>query len=581
MKKFLKDYKEKFLNNLHAENQLEDIKKNLFFNNEVLPTKVSKKFLSPKRLISILASFVLVVVLGITTTLLVVNYQNTPVYLKMEVEDSPTVHRANLSNETNNFIANEIPDIKTDTSIKYFAPKESEIIIGIYISNPKKYEILSFTLNDYKYQSYEFQDGSTSDVIYVKVKCTSVSGVQEFYINELKYIDGTNIRNARYDGDRSIKIGVTYENIPTVEVLSENVTDKMYEVVFKNIDEDGLMVEGVFYKAYLFSREGLVRSEVMTNGLKSFKVDNLKMNTEYECLICCSVDLLDGKGYQTIYMYDKMIKTSGGLINPVIDTTENSVNATFNMLNETVKIVSSKLLVNDETYKEQVGSVVSFENVYSNTDYTIEVTYEYQVLNNIYQDTLAYEVKTKEYQIPEFDFTLDKTVDSIIVNSMILDEFDLGQITNIKLYLKDRLVDSNFDGETKTFIGLLSNNEYKVEITYTYNLNDQTGNHNIVVEHVITTDSYTDPTFKGDVLVTSFNQVFIDFELIDPDNVAKILNIALYSGETLIKDNLNMSDIISDIDSTYTEFKVVITYQYDMHDGQGITETTYTHIVSK
>ena len=595
MRKVYKDYKDKVLNELNASYDLDSIKSKLKFNSS---ENVYKKTPKQKILIASL-SCLLAIIIAVVTSVVVVNYVNTPVYEKMEIVHNAqklsggkrlSGHHHNINqDDCDEIIEDEAPEVIIDESVKYFTPKNSEIIVAIHISNPKQFEILSFTLNDYKYQSYEFQEGSTGSVIYVKVKVGGVSGIETFYINEIKYVDGTQIKNARYEGDRTLNIGVTHEFPPVTEVISTSISNHSFEIVFKADDKDNLIKEDTFYKAYLFDEEGLVSSKTLSLGLQEFSVHDLKLNSYYQLIICASVDLLDGKGVQTIYMYNEVFKTTAGIINPVFEYTENSVKATFEKINDTISIKSSSLYLkdSDEAVKTVDTSEVFLTDVYSNTEYVLHVTYEYQIEGVTYTDTwISTEhteevIKTKEYVIPTLDFSLTATKDQIKVDYTIVDEFNLGQISKVEVFLKDVLQDITLD-ESNTANNLLSNNEYVFVVTYTYDLNDLTGPHEFSVEHSITTESYTTPTFSGNVIFAGLaNFVQLDFVMNDIDGIGTVTNVSVYYKDELIKTNLTLDGFVNNLDSSYDELKIVIEFSYDLHDGNGIHNDEYTHVVKK
>ena len=598
MKKIFKDYEEKLMNGLNPINDLDNIKSKLSFKTN---ENVYKKTPKQKMLFAGL-SFLLVCIIGVVLSVVIVNYVNTPVYEKMEIVEtnanrlsgkrlSGTKHHHDHNinqDDCDEYIENEAPDVIIDESVKYFAEKNSEIIVAIHISNPKQFEILSFTLNDYKYQSYEFQDGSTGSIIYVKVKVGDVSGIETFYINEIKYVDGTQIKNARYEGDRTLNIGVTYQYPPTTEVISENITNHSFEMVFRADDKDNLIKEDTFYKAYLFDESGLVSTKTLTTGLQEFTVHNLKLNTYYQLIICASVDLLDSEGIKTIYMYNEVFKTTAGIINPTVETTENEVKATFDTINDTIKIKSSSvyLVDSDEPLKTVESSEVIISDIYSNTEYVLYVTYEYELDGEVYTDTWIstehYEgtIKTKEYAVPTLDFTLTPTKDTVTVDYIIGDEHNLGSISKVEIYLGDTLQELTL--ENNVVGNLLSNNVYTFVITYTYDLNDQTGPHEFIVEHDVTTESYTTPTFSGNAIYASVAKFLqLDFVMNDIDSIGTITNVSVYYNDTLIKDNLTLDGFVNNIDPSYEELTVVIEFSYDLHDGDGIHNDKYTHVVRK
>ena len=79
-------------------------------------------------------------------------------------------------------------------SIEYFADLGEEIYIHIHFDNPDNFEIVSFTINGKKYSNYMFEEGSNMETIIIKINVGRESGVQEYTLDAIKYIDGTKIK---------------------------------------------------------------------------------------------------------------------------------------------------------------------------------------------------------------------------------------------------------------------------------------------------------------------------------------------------------------------------------------------------
>lgn len=79
---------------------------------------------------------------------MVTNYNNVPVYQGMfasKIESSKILSGKRLSGEIENELIDEIGVTKLD-GISCYEKPNTDIIITINITNPKSYEILSFTL---------------------------------------------------------------------------------------------------------------------------------------------------------------------------------------------------------------------------------------------------------------------------------------------------------------------------------------------------------------------------------------------------------------------------------------------------
>ncbi len=90
----------------------------------------------------------------------------------------------------------------------YYAMPGEDIYIYVHISNPDKFEILSFTLNEVKYSSYMFEDGSDLETLILKCNVGDIEGVMQYTIDAIKYVDGEEIKDVKMDGERTIEVMV-------------------------------------------------------------------------------------------------------------------------------------------------------------------------------------------------------------------------------------------------------------------------------------------------------------------------------------------------------------------------------------
>ena len=95
----------------------------------------------------------------------------------------------------------------------HYADLSEDIYIHIHIKNPDKFEILSFTFNGEKYSNYMFEYGSNMETIIVKYNVGRESGIHDYTIDAIKYVDGTDIKDVIIRGDQTISVHVSeYES---------------------------------------------------------------------------------------------------------------------------------------------------------------------------------------------------------------------------------------------------------------------------------------------------------------------------------------------------------------------------------
>ena len=155
-----------------------------------------------------------------------VNDEKAPVYTGMEAKNSTK------ETTTKGFTR----DTEKETPI---IPTGEDFLFEIHFSNPYRYEIQSFTINDVKYASYMFEKGSDLETLYLKSTAPRLVGEYIYTIDAIKYIDGERIRDVRIGGDQTTKIQ-TDLNHTVYEKYSEH-----YEVA-RSIKDGGRYILGYF-----------------------------------------------------------------------------------------------------------------------------------------------------------------------------------------------------------------------------------------------------------------------------------------------------------------------------------------------
>ncbi len=155
-----------------------------------------------------------------------------PVYQGMSIEKQETSRSKRFSNSSEKSdiedVVNDYIDVITTEQVEYYAKKGEKFNVVVHIYNPSFYEILSFTLNGRKYQSFEFKDGSNSTKLIIEVDAGMTPGIVEYTIDAIKYVDETEIKDVRMDGEKTIRAGVQYDVIPNASIIKEVVTTTSY-----------------------------------------------------------------------------------------------------------------------------------------------------------------------------------------------------------------------------------------------------------------------------------------------------------------------------------------------------------------
>lgn len=604
MDKNLKKFKDSYLEELVSDQDVKEQVKNKIGVRPVEYPEENTFIKRHKRPIIFGSSALGLVVVILVTIFSVISYRNTPAYQGMfannegEARLSLHGHKDGFENMTDD-IEDQIGVVVDDRIICYADPGE-EIIITVQIENPKFFEILSFTLNGRLYQSYEFQDGSDSTQIKVKFTTQDTSGIQQITIDAIKYVDDTTIKNARFEGERTIQVGVTYQNVPAVSSPNEISNTTSFGLSFVVTDPDNLIDIETGLKIYLFDSEKLIQTTSLRLGMNVVPYSNLRLGSDYAYIIVGVFDLLDGEGKKAYVLHQNAFTTEEGFAYKDVTTTYDSIEINY----ESVDGFDGELNKLDLYLKDELVSTIDpsvegaefkFTNLKSNMEYVIKTSYKYTIVENeqeveVIKD-IEYTIKTMERPIPEVEFVEKEiTKDSIEFEYNIQDTTTVGKITKIEMYNNDQLVTS-FDQDVRLFTNLLSDNDYKFVVTYEYDLLDDTGTKTLTQEHTFHTLAKTVPTAKFTGAVGSYGSIYGFIRVEDIDSIIEILAIEIYNGDELVQsldkiDNyieVNGKPGVHDGDIVFTgleegiEYTLVIKYQYDLHDGKGMNIVDKDH----
>lgn len=310
------------------------------------------------------------------TAKLAVDLDRLPTSLSLADTSYATV----LSSETVGAADNrliEAPEVvKPDRSL-YYAKKNEDIYVTVHIHNPENFEILSFTLNGFKYQSYMFEDGSDSTQLILKINVGDAEGMVDYTIDAIKYVDGTQIKDVRMDGERTVRVAVYPENQPTADVSNVVVTETELRFDLLVRDEKSLIAdsEGEVYVA-LYGEDTLVSKQTVKLGEKNEIVfSNLTPGLEYRYEVVANYDALDGRGYGAYVLTAKSFKANSHVTVKNVSVVESTVSFEVDGLSY-VTVQKVELLYNGVSVAEGDASTRRFDGIFAG-EYTISVTYSY------------------------------------------------------------------------------------------------------------------------------------------------------------------------------------------------------------
>lgn len=465
--------------------------------------------------------------------------------------------------------ANSTLDVVGAAESIYYADKNQDIFITIKLSNPDSYEILSFTLNGKKYSNYMFEEGSDMENLVLKVNVGNVGGIHDYTIDAIKYVDGTDIKDVRMDGDRTVKAGVrasdqTYVNVTNEQKSMTSITFDAQVVDLYSLIEKS----GGYAKAVLYDGVNITSKDITVGEKTSVTFDNLTPNTVYQYGVVALYDNLSGNGAKLNTLYKKAVYTDTIVLFKDVQVGKESIEWGF-MWNESFankQMSAISLWQNGAKVQDIDTGATRIDGLKSNNEYTLKATYK-NLQNQ--DETIAIEFVTCAKAVPTFEITnVQSTQTAISFGLNLTDTDNVGAISKIELLHgdDDPIVSEN---AARSFVNLLSNNDYTIKITYTYDLNDGVGEQQIVKAADIKTKSKATPSVTISNLSSTQNTIECDVAYTDLDSVGSIVEVALYRMENKVKSVPFATHVSFDGLESGKEYKVVVEYKYDLNDGKG------------
>ena len=465
--------------------------------------------------------------------------------------------------------ANSTLDVVGSAESIYYADKNQNVFITIKLSNPDSYEILSFTLNGKKYSNYMFESGSDMENLVLKVNVGDVGGIVEYTIDAIKYVDGTEIKDVRMDGNRTVKAGVRASDQTYVNVTNEQKTMTSISFDAQVVDLYSLIEKsGGYAKAVLYDGVNMLTKDIKVGEKTNIVFDNLTPNTVYQYGVVALYDNLSGNGAKLNTLYKKAVYTDTIVLFKDVQVGKESIEWGFlwneSFANKQMSAIS--LWQNGAKVQDVDTTATRLDGLKSNNKYTLKATYK-NLQNQ--DETIAIEFVTYAKAVPTVEITnVHSTQTQVSFELNITDTDNVGAITKIELLHGDDtpIAVENTD---RTFANLLSNNNYTIKVTYTYDLNDGAGNRNIVKTADFKTLEKAAPSVEIGNWTNTQNKLSADVTYTDVDGVGGIESIALFKGETQVATTNERTHVVFDALESDTEYTLVITYKYDLNDGKG------------
>lgn len=467
----------------------------------------------------------------------------------------------------------------SNSSFSFYAETNQDVFITVSLINPKSYSILRFTLNGTVYQSYQFESGSSSTMLVLKVNSGNVCGIKEFTIDEIKYVDDSdnnNIKDAIIEGNRSVKLNVAYDKSPSVEVLNESMDYSKYSADFYVSDYYDLINYDNGCRLYVYDGVEKVKEIKLQKGSNSVTLDSLVMGKTYKCVIVGLYDRYDEEGFCAHVLYENEI-------NPSAFCSFTDVKADFDKVTFGYKILNSIVQVTEILLLDASGDAIaktdgkSFENLTADTQYQLRIYYTFDMEGEKYVFYDKFNVKTKTYPVPSVSATYNVRGTAIDFDLHIDDDFNLLTLTGIKLYDQNGEFVASASADDKTIDGLAMNKNYVLKFIYTYDLKDGKGE--VKGEKVIAfSTNKAVPVVEIKPYLATETTLQFDLLVTDPNVVGRINSIRLFkkAGNVYVDALTNVALRSFSSLTPNTDYIIEVGYVYDMNDGNGSQIITYS-----
>ncbi len=466
----------------------------------------------------------------------------------------------------------------------YYAKPDEDIFITIHFDNPDDYKIMSFKLNGVPYADYMFEYGSDYENIIIKVNVGETEGLVDYTIDAIQYADREILKYVEMQGDPTLTIGVATEKQPKAEITNEIIGINDFSAKVEISDEISLLEKtNGTVSALISDGEKIISFKPLTVGeINEIKFEDLKTSTYYQYAIVAVYDALDGQGFTNHILYQKEFTTREVLAFSGVSSDKTSISFTtlFNENAETKEITAITLYLDGEKVRDMETDATHIDGLLSDSEYTVVITY----INKGQPETISRSIKTLAKIKPEVILSQkgESTQTSFEFDLVYSDPDAVGQITMVELLHgeDETVLAGNLD--VREFEDLLSNNEYTVKVTFSFDLNDGVGETIATETLTVKTKAKTIPTYGLADYVSECESVAFDIEeKFDPDGIGEIVKAELYNPDGSFNRVLDMSSKITLDDLVPMDIYVVlIVFECDLNDGKGTLTKTIEASVS-
>ena len=158
-----------------------------------------------------------------------------------------------------------------------------------------------------------FAPGSNLTKVLVEVTPSDESGIFDYTVDVIKYVDGTDIKGVRMEGEKTIKTAIRYDEEPTIQDINQSVGTKSLNLNLFASNPNGLIGENLF-KFYLSNGIDIIYEKDLVKGANQVELNNLLLNKAYQYAVKAVYDVYDGKGLVEKTLIKEEFSTLKGLL---------------------------------------------------------------------------------------------------------------------------------------------------------------------------------------------------------------------------------------------------------------------------
>lgn len=240
------------------------------------------------------------------------------------------------------------------------------------------------------------------------------------------------------------------------------------------------------------------------------------------------------------------------------------------------RLLHVDILKDGVLFDRKKDSEGTFTALLADTDYTVLVTYAYDLGDGREEQrkTVTAAVHTAAKSLPTLAVEIgERTQNEISYRIVLTDPDGILRVTDVELCLGGETVASGESILQGTFSELTPDTHYNLWVRYAYDLGDGKGE--VQKSHLTTvkTTSSVPPTATVTVPTVTATALSYEVKATDPDGVFRLLSVRLLQDGAVQQEKTASVGTFSGLaaGSVYT---VLVTYGYDLGDGQGQTQKT-------